>query len=185
MQIALLDWNWTSLPYVILSVSSCGSSSVLSVKWEHCFIWLHVLKWQWQRDSKMTSFVWAPQVILDSRKHVFVFIESLDLCICNFYATVFCNFLQVCCNFFLGKFVATFLQLFGQPFPQTFSNFLGNTKLQRSKKLQNKLPKSCQTFAIFFGKKVGENSCKKSCKNSCIKVATKLQKKSCIKVANT
>ena len=51
------DWNWISLPCVILSTA-------LSVKWKHCFIWCRVLM---TRKRDMTSFVWTPKARSESR----------------------------------------------------------------------------------------------------------------------
>ena len=102
------------------------------------------------------------------------FIESRMHCVPgSMCLQLLCNFLQVCCNFFLQLFTTLFWQLFGH----LFCNCFCNKKLQRScktssKKLQ-RVAKSCPPK---MQKKVGKNSCQnvaKSCKKRLHKVAKK------------
>ena len=69
------------------------------------------------------------------------FIASQVLCVCNFYATFFCNFLQLLCNFLLQKKVV-----------KTVAKKLQKKSCNKRQKSCNKLAKSC--------KKMLHNSCK-------------------------
>ena len=78
------------------------------------------------------------------------FIASRVLCVCNFYATFFCNFLQVCCNFFFATFWPSFLAT------------------KSCKKNAKRVAKKCNLFLQFLGGGEVAKSCKKNVAKSCI-----------------